>query len=259
MRPPALIREIIPAPARGNCRLMAYRVKLNTFEGPLDLLLFLIRKEEVDIYDIPIADITRQYLAYVEILQMLDLEGAGDFILMAATLIRIKAQMLLPKNPEEAEEEEEDPRQELVRRLLEYQQYKDLAARMVALEVRERDFFSRGFFDFELTKDQSDFLDNAVEVSLFDLITAFKNVLLRVPRETPHTIEQIPVTIEDQIDYVLQELAVHHQLLFMSLLERLPSKVYMIVTFIALLEMIRRGLVTATQSSPFGEIWLKRI
>lgn len=238
---------------------MAYRVKLNTFEGPLDLLLFLIRKEEVDIYDIPIADITRQFLEYVEILQMLDLESAGDFILMAATLIRIKAQLLLPKNPEEGEEEEEDPRDELVRRLLEYQQFKDLASRMVELEVRERDFYSRNYFDYEFVKDQSDFLENAVEVSLFDLITAFKNVLLRVPRETPHTVEQLPVTIDDQIDFVLQELAVHQQLLFMSLLERMPSKIYMIVTFIALLEMMRRGLVVATQSTPFGEIWLKRI
>lgn len=115
---------------------MAYRIKLNMFEGPLDLLLFLIKKEEVDIYDIPIADITKQFLEYVELITLLDLETAGDFILVAATLIRIKAQMLLPKNPEEGEEEEEDPRQELVRRLLEYQQYKEVAMKFGELEVR---------------------------------------------------------------------------------------------------------------------------
>ena len=237
---------------------MTYRVKLRMFEGPLDLLLFLIKKEEVDIYDIPIAEVTRQYLEYLEILTLLDLEGAGDFILVAATLIRIKAQLLLPKNPEEQEEEEEDPRQELVRRLLEYQQYKEVALHLGQFEFRERDYFGLGFRDYDFSDEPPDYSELAGQVSLFDLMTAFKRVLLRIPMEAQHRIEQIPVTVEDQIDYILQELQVQRQLLFVSLLEKMPSKVYIIVTFLALLEMMRRGAISATQSSPFGEIWIQK-
>jgi segregation and condensation protein A len=242
---------------------MPYRVKLSNFEGPLDLLLFLIKKNEVDIYDIPIAEITRQYLEYVAILQMLDLEGAGDFILLAATLIRIKAQMLLPKTPEEGEEEEEDPRQELVRRLLEYQRFKEVAGQLADLEVNERQFFSRGYLEADLENaDLSDWTDFVREssgnASLFDLMAVFKQVLMRIPKEIQHKVERIPITVEEQIDYILQELEINQQMLFLSLLERLPSKIYMIVTFIALLEMIRRGLVVATQSGPFGEIWIRK-
>jgi segregation and condensation protein A len=238
---------------------MPYRVKLTNFEGPLDLLLFLIKKSEVDIYDIPIAAITQQYLEYVAILQMLDLEGAGDFILLAATLIRIKAQMLLPKPPEESEEEEEDPRQELVRRLLEYQRYKEVAGHLSEFEISERDFYARGHFD--LNFDDHDFSDWATpgDVSLFDLMTVFKQVLMRMPKDIQHTVERIPISVEDQIEYVMQELQISKQLLFINLLQKLPSKIYMIVTFIALLEMIRRGLVAATQSGPFGEIWINKM
>jgi segregation and condensation protein A len=238
---------------------MLYRVKLTNFEGPLDLLLFLIKKNEVDIYDIPIAAITQQYLEYVAILQMLDLEGAGDFILLAATLIRIKAQMLLPKPPEESEEEEEDPRQELVRRLLEYQRYKEVAGHLSDFEISERDFYPRGHFD--LNFDDHDFSDWATpgNVSLFDLMTVFKQVLMRMPKDIQHTVERIPISVEEQIEYVMQELQISKQLLFINLLQKLPSKIYMIVTFIALLEMIRRGLVVATQSGPFGEIWINKM
>src|SRR5262245_11315877 len=159
---------------------MAYRVKLRTFEGPLDLLLFLIKKEEVDIYDIPIAEITRQYLEYLEILTLLDLESAGDFILVAATLIRIKAQLLLPRNPEEQEEEEEDPRQELVRRLLEYQQYKEVALQLGQFEFRERDYFGLGFRNYDFSDEPPDYSEISGQVSLFDLMAAFKRVLMRV-------------------------------------------------------------------------------
>jgi segregation and condensation protein A len=238
---------------------MAYRIKLNMFEGPLDLLLFLIKKEEVDIYDIPIAEITRQFMEYVELITLLDLETAGDFILVAATLIRIKAQMLLPKNPEEGEEEEEDPRQELVRRLLEYQQFKEVALKFGELEAAQRDFFRRGFFDYDFSDAEPEFVPNTSNLTLFDLMAAFKRVLMRVPKETQHRVEDFPITIEDQIDYILQEIEVERQLLFVNLLQKLPGKIYMIVTFIALLEMMRRGLIEATQSSPYGEIWIRKL
>jgi len=238
---------------------MAYRVKLTNFEGPLDLLLFLIKKEEVEIYDIPIARITQQYLEYVAILQMLDLEGAGDFILLAATLIRIKAQMLLPKSPEAEEQEEDDPRQELVRRLLEYQRYKEVAEHLSVFEASERHFFGRGHLDFD-QDDVGEWVDySAGNVSLFDLMAVFKQVLMRVPKDIQHTVERIPITIDEQVEYILQELHINKNLLFVNLLQRLPSKMYMIVTFIALLEMMRRGLVTATQSGAYGEIWINKI
>jgi len=240
---------------------MAYRVRLTNFEGPLDLLLFLIKKSEVDIYDIPIASITRQYLEYVAILQMLDLEGAGDFILLAATLIRIKAQMLLPKSPEAEEEEEEDPRQELVRRLLEYQRYKEVAEHLSVFEANERFFYGRGHRDLNFDDhDFGDWADYAKgEVSLFDLMAVFKQVLMRVPKDTQHTIERIPIGIDEQIEYLQQELQINKRLLFLSVLQKMPSKIYMIVTFIALLEMMRRGQATATQSGPYGEIWINKV
>jgi segregation and condensation protein A len=240
---------------------MPYRVKLTNFEGPLDLLLFLIKKNEVDIYDIPIASITQQYLEYVAILQMLDLEGAGDFILLAATLIRIKAQMLLPKSPEAEEVEEEDPRQELVRRLLEYQRYKEVAEHLAVFEANERHFYSRGHLDFNF--DDHDFSEGVdypkSNVSLFDLMAVFKQVLMRVPKDIQHRVERIPISVEEQIEYLQQELQINKQLLFISLLQKLPSKIYMIVTFIALLEMMKRGMATATQSGPYGEIWINKV
>ena len=235
---------------------MAYRVKLNVFEGPLDLLLFLIRKDEVDIYDIPISQITKQFLSYLDILKMLDLEGAGDFILLAATLIRIKARMLLPKDENEEDDEEEDPRQELVRRLLEYQQFKEVSVNLREFEIKEDDFFARGYFDNDFKKNEEDFIENSEDVSIFDLMSAFKNVLVRIPRKTQHMVEQFPITISDQIDYILQELEIKKQILFMTLIDKLPDKIFMIVTFIAILEMMRRGTITATQPTPFGEIWI---
>jgi len=240
---------------------MAYRVKLTNFEGPLDLLLFLIKKSEVDIYDIPIANITRQYLEYVAILQMLDLEVAGDFILLAATLIRIKAQMLLPKSPESEEVEEEDPRQELVRRLLEYQRYKEVAEHLSVFEANERYFYARGHLDLNFDdNDFSDWLDYSKgNVSLFDLMAVFKQVLMRVPKELQHKVERLPISVEEQIEYIQQELQIGKRLLFISLLQKLPGKIYMIVTFIALLEMMRRGMATATQSGPYGEIWINQV
>ena len=136
--------------------IMPYKVKLESFEGPLDLLLYLIKKNEVDIYDIPISKITRQYLEYIEIIQLLDLEAASDFILMAATLMRIKAQMLLPKpSIEEEVQDVEDPRQELVYRLLEYKRFKDVAAELGEKEEIARKQFPRGGFKFEKRRQKS--------------------------------------------------------------------------------------------------------
>jgi segregation and condensation protein A len=234
-----------------------YRVQLENFEGPLDLLLFLIKKNEVDIYHIPVAKITKQYLEYVEIIQMLDLNGASDFILMAATLMKIKAQMLLPR-PEPLDGEEfEDPRTELVQRLLEYQRYKEVALEMSAMEKEARKVYPRGSFqppdlsgDFEPLPPS--------DVTLFDLISVFRDLLKRTPRETPHRIEEVPVSVEDQTEYILSRLNEKGEVLFTELLAPLRQRMIMIVTFVALLEMVRQHIVAVNQAAPFGEIWIRK-
>ena len=239
---------------------MAYKVQLDQFEGPLDLLLFLIKKNEVDLFDIPVSEITQQYLEYIEVIQLLDLEGASDYIYMAATLIRIKAKMLLPKPPVEMEEEEEDPRDELVRRLLEYQRFKEVAVQMADYEASRKQLFVRRYFDFDANgQDEDSFLPPDNTVTLFDLISIFKDLLHRAPKVTEHSIEPIPVTIEEQINYIIRELDAHDgEVLFYEMIEKLANRIAMIVTFLALLELLRQGEIEATQSSTFGEIWIRQ-
>lgn len=241
--------------------MSVYRVQLENFDGPLDLLLFLIKKNEVDLFDIPVAEITRQYLEYLDILKLLDLEAASDYILMAATLIRIKAKMLLPKSPVEADEEEEDdPREELVRRLLEYQRFKEAARNMADFAAARAQLYTRQYTngDFETAfHPEEGALSN---YTLFELIAAFKQILNRAPKVTHHTIEHVAISTEEQMDYLLKKLDDQNgQVLFYQALESLKNRVAMIVTFLALLELIRRRVVAVTQSSTFGEIWIKRV
>lgn len=239
---------------------MTYRVELDNFAGPLDLLLFLIKKNEVDLFDIPIAKITKQYLEYLDVIKMLDLEGASDFILMAATLIRIKAKLLLPKPPIAGdEEEEEDPRDELVRQLLEYQRFKEVSHKLGEIEEHERLKFRRAFFADEYENGSDEAWVPSQPISLFDLIGAFRQVLQRAPKITHHSVEQVPVTAEEQITFILSRLDANNgQVLFYEMIESLTSRVAMIVTFLALLELIKRSDVVVTQSSTFGEIWIHR-
>lgn len=236
---------------------MAYRVKLRNFEGPLDLLLFLIKKNEVDIYDIPIAEITSQFLEYVEIIKLLDLESASEFILLAATLIRIKAKMLLPRPQTDDEEEIIDPRLELVSRLLEYKRYKDLAFKLSDLEEAHSKIFSRGFFP-ETEPVATDMIDLDEEITLFSLMSAFKQVLDRLPKETFHYIEDIKISLEEQIEYILNSLQSRRQITFFELISQVRDKLIIIVTFIALLELIKQGVLFVRQSVSFGEIWIAR-
>jgi|YelNatPaOPRAMG01_1025707.scaffolds.fasta_scaffold00104_41 segregation and condensation protein A len=235
---------------------MSYRVQLESFEGPLDLLLHLIRKNEVDIYDIPIAEITRQYLEYLAVIEMLDLDRASDFVLMAATLIRIKAQMLLPR-PEGEEEEYEDPRMELVQKLLEYQRFKPVAEELADRESQCRDLYPRGFFHLE-----GDGYEEEKEqrtVTLFDLIAAFKEVMAKAPARDYHAVATLPVTVEEQMDYVLEYLATRGHALFADLIRELPDRLTRVLTFVALLELVRREAVLVRQASPFGEIWIEKV
>lgn len=236
---------------------MTYRVKLNNFEGPLDLLLFLIKKNEVDIYNIPIAKITRQYLEYLELIKLLDLESASEFIYLAATLIRIKAKMLLPK-PEIEEEEEDDPRMELIQRLLEYKRFKDLTPFLSEQEIEQRNYYARKYFRFELGADEDQAEESLTDVSLFHLMEVFKKVLDKAPKPTFHRVEVISVTLEEQIKYVLDCLKKDSQVLFADIMLELADRMAIIVTLIAVLELVRRNRLLIKQISPFGDIWIQK-
>lgn len=212
----------------------------------------------MDVCDIPISEITQQYMGYLKVIEMLDLDYAGEFILMAATLIRIKAKMLLPK-PELDEEEEEDPRQELVQRLLEYQRYKEVADEFSNLERDRRNFFpaqNYAFHEEEVVEEEGIPIK---DVSMFDLMAVFMDVVRRIPPVTEHTVEQIPVTIEDQAHFVLSLLETKDQVLFKDLLlSQVKEKIILIVTFIAILELVRSNKVFLNQNQPFSEIWIRK-
>jgi segregation and condensation protein A len=212
----------------------SYSVKLDVFEGPLDLLLFLIKRDKVDIYDIPIAHITRQYLEYIELMEELNLEIAGEFIVMAATLMRIKVRMLLPKTQDE--EEEEDPREELVAALLEYRKFKEAAQVLRTKETEQSGFFPRKDFSFIDKLPEDEIL---VEASLHDLIFAFRRILDTQPQETFHTIDYPRVSVEERIEYVLHCLVQKDGMVFTELFSDTPIKLVMVVTFMAILELIR--------------------
>lgn len=247
------------APAvRGNAEDDTYGVKLDVFEGPLDLLLFLIRKDEIDIYDIPIADVTRQFLQFVEVMQTLNLEPAGDFLVMAATLMKIKSRMLLPSDTD-ADEDEEDPREELVRRLLEYQQFKEVANWLEDKQDSHRDSFYRGaaLDTGEIAEPEQDPLADFGSVSLFDLMSAFRTALLAAPKADYHEIHQLEVTTEDRMEVVRNILEERNRVQFSDLVSGLP-RIVLIVTFIALLELIKTGRALARQSGSEGEIWIYR-
>lgn len=230
---------------------MDYLVKIESFEGPLDLLLYLIKKQEIDIYDIPIAEITKQYLEFIRIMDLLNLELAGEFLVMAATLLRIKARMLLPKTIDQ-DGEEEDPRHELVQQLLQYQRFKRVASTLQAMEYQRSLLFPRP----ESTGDGKQEAQQSYNV--FDLISAFKRALERM--ESTHIeIEEESISIEERIEYLKIKLLAAETVRLEALLDEQATVVDLIVTFLALLELLRMGLAKARQSKPFGPIWITRI
>jgi segregation and condensation protein A len=229
-----------------------YRVDLNVFHGPLDLLLYLIRKEEVDIYDIPIARITRQYLKYIEMMRVLNLEVAGEFVLMAATLIRIKTRMLLPRDSES--EEEGDPREELIMALVEYRKFKEAGEILREKAVEEE----RHWVPPCPVGDVKTVVDEVPDVGLFDLITAFKEVMEARHEEAVHEVQPFEVTVEERMTFVLNSLTNMDQANFKDLFSDSPRKIVAVVTFIALLELARSRRVSLAQSRPFAELRIYR-
>ena len=236
-----------------------YKVDLEVFEGPLDLLLYLIRREEVDIYDIPIETITTQYMQYLNLMRMLDLNIAGEFIVMAATLMMIKSRMLLPvdERPEQDDEEEEDPRWDLVRQLVEYKQFKDAARRLQEREIEQENVFGPGVREPGVEAEDSGLaLQN---VSLFDLISAFDEVLKRAKEEDIGEILADRFSVEDKIDAILATVGRSGRIAFRALFSSRASRHEVICTFLALLELIRLRQVEATQDTPLGEILIAGI
>jgi segregation and condensation protein A len=233
----------------------AYQVKLEAFEGPLDLLLHLIRKSELNIYDIPIALITEQYLGYITLMQDLNLDVAGEFLVMAATLIHIKSRTLLPR-PDPTQEEggpEEDPREALVRRLLEHQKYKAAAELLHDRETLRSAQFMRP--DARVADAAGDDYEPELEVDLFGLLTAFKGVLERASRRPMVVLPPSQMSIEDRIKQVLGRLSETEACGFEDLFgDGDGSRPFLIVTFLALLEMIRLKLIRVFQSGGVGPI-----
>jgi len=232
----------------------SYAIQLENFEGPLDLLLHLIKKNEMDIYDIPMAVITRQYLAIIDTMKILNLDVAGEFLLMAATLLHIKSKMLLPKIvEEELEEEEEDPRAELVRRLLEYQKYKEVSQTLDDRPQLGRELFARASPEPEVLEEAE---TGFVAVGLFDLLAALQDILKESPEPFVHEVSMEQLSIKDRINVILSSLQGKESMAFAELFSEGIKRNEMIVTFLALLELVKMRMLRFMQNSRHGTIWM---
>ena len=232
---------------------MSYRVKLAVFEGPLDLLLHLIKKEEVDIYDIPVARITDEYLQYLNLLETMNLDVAGEYLVMAATLTHIKSRMLLPPSEDDAEEPDEDPRADLVQQLVEYQRYREAAVALGERPVLTRDVFRREPAAPEA--DQGDGI-RLRDVTVADLLEAFREVMERTLRESFHEIVTEEISVDECIELIVRRMEMDGTLRFRDLFAGTPSRRRMVATFLALLELIKRQAIQARQEEECAEILL---
>lgn len=224
-----------------------YHVKLDLFEGPLDLLLYLVKKNNFNIYDIPISEITHQYLEYIELMKELNLEMAGEFLVMAATLMEIKSKSLLPKPQEELEEEITDIRKQLIDRLIEYQKYKNAVLNF----FRPREAIERNVFYRKLPIFTED--DYYIEATIFDLITALNEVLKRTPKDYKEIVIE-EIHIEEKMRQIMEYIKDKKYILFDELMSLETTRRGIIVMFLALLELVRRRQVLARQKELFGEI-----
>ncbi|MBN2184574.1 MAG: segregation/condensation protein A [Candidatus Krumholzibacteriota bacterium] len=234
---------------------MVYQIRLTQFEGPLDLLLHLIRRDKINIYDIPISHIIKEYLSYIEVMEKLQLEIAGEFFVMAATLMRIKAQMLLPRR-DDADEEDEDPREELVTNLIEYRKYKEAAIRLAKKETDRRNIFTRPSAKRPPAEDDPE--DRKMEVSVFDLVDAFKKVMDQLKNQISYRIDKESFTIEEKIESIRDSIEDRSEILFSELFKGVFDKLEVIVTFLAVLELVKSGFLAVRQMSMGNDLWLYR-
>ncbi len=230
------------------------RVNLQVFEGPLDLLLHLIKKNDLDIYNIPIALVLDQYFAYLEAMRELDIDLAGEFLVLASELAHIKSRLLVEK-PEEEEAEEADPRAGLVARLLEYQRYKKAAAWLLARPMLNRDVFCRpDILEEPLESPQEDMLS----IDPFTLVRVFQDILKKAPKQALHEVETERVSVTERIYEVLDFLKTEESIEFEKLFSGDKSRLDLVVTFLAILEMAKLKMVSVQQTSAYGQIWIKR-
>lgn len=230
-----------------------YKVDLEVFEGPLDLLLHLIKKNDVDILDIPISHILAQYLQYLELMQELNIDLAGDFLLMASELAHIKSKMLLPQDQQVEEEEEgQDPRDELVRRLLEYQRYKEAAQ-----NLQERPQLGRDTFVLEALGQEENEEEAPLEAELFTLMNCFLELLKKAPKKTVHEVTAERISVTERLYQLLEILKKKEVVAFAELFEGDKTRPQMIVSFLAILEMAKLKLIHVTQTSAQGELFIK--
>jgi len=229
----------------------ALEVFLEAFEGPLDLLLYLIRRQNLDILDIPIAEISRQYVQYIELMKELQFELVGEYLVMAATLAEIKSRMLLPR-PESQEEEEEDPRAELVRRLQEYERFKKAAEDLDSLERLERDVVQASA---EVTERRV--VTKLPDVTLKELLLAFKDVLDRSSMFAHHHVQREPLSVRERMSAVLMAVQGERDVEFVKLFDPLEGRMGVTVTFLAILELVKESLLDIVQSEPFAPITVR--
>jgi segregation and condensation protein A len=234
-----------------------YTVRIQDFEGPLDLLLFFIRRDELDIYDIPIARITKEFLDYLHFMKEMDLEVAGEFLVMAAELMQVKVRMLLP--PEPGEEEDLDPRANLVQRLVEYKRFKETAEEMKKREAERMLIHERGYraSDEHYVEEEST-EDLVRDVTFFDLLSSFRFAMDRMPKRFVHEIIQLNVSVDEQIAYIEDFFTRRSEATFYDLVKDMVEKIRIVVTFMALLEVIRSRKIIVRQLSPFGEVSIIR-
>ncbi|WP_194976772.1 segregation and condensation protein A [Aquiflexum lacus] len=242
---------------------MSFEIKLPLFEGPFDLMLFFIERDELDIYDIPIAKITKDFLDYIHQLEKMEIEVASDFILFAATLMKIKSKMLIPRPELDENGEEIDPREELVRHLLEYKKYKSVISDLAQLEETRMAKEKRGNIVAELKQlsKVDDVEAEMQDLDLYKLLKVYQKVISRYASrtdETKHTVIQYPYTIEQQKDFVLEKISFRDKVPFTDFISYKPDKIFVIYTFLAILELLQLSMVTIVIGEGFNNFWVEK-
>ena len=235
-----------------------FNIKIENFEGPLDLLLYFIKRDKIDIYDIPITQITNEYISVIDEAKKLDVSIAGEFLFMASMLLRIKTQMLLPRQINDESLDIEDPRIDLVTQLLEYKKYKSIANKLKNLHFENKDSFFRNSSKvvYDQSPNASDFLN---EVTLYDISKIFKDAVNNAPTQDSFEIYRETVSLKDQQNFILQQFNNDKILSLKNLVKKLETKLKIIVTFLALLEMIKRSEIICSQKENFEDIEIKLI
>lgn len=242
---------------------MSFEIKLPLFEGPFDLMLFFIERDELDIYDIPISKITQDFLDYIHHLEKMEIEIASEFILFAATLMKIKSKMLLPRPELDENGEEVDPREELIRHLLEYKKYKSVISDLAAMEESRLAKEKRGNLVSELKQlsKVDDVEAEMQDLDLYKLLKVFQKVMSKYSArtdETKHTVIQYPYTIEQQKDFVMEKISFRDKIPFTEFIDYKPDKIFVIYTFLAILELLQLSMVTITIGEGFNNFWVEK-